>query len=64
VRDGATDEERFKSWTRDHQLPTQLWYSAYPDLTVFNIQQNARICAGLAEKPTTREALLAWLECL
>lgn len=64
VHDGATDEERFKSWTRDHQLPTQLWYSAYPDLTVFNIQQNARICAGLAEKPATREGLLAWLECL
>ena len=23
-----------------------------------------RICAGLAQKPATREAMLAWLECL
>ncbi|HKQ69200.1 MAG TPA: hypothetical protein VJT73_07670, partial [Polyangiaceae bacterium] len=64
VQDGATDEERFKSWTRAHQLPTQLWYSAYPDLTVFNIQQNAKICEGLARRPTTPEAMLAWFESL
>ena len=64
VEQGATDEERFKSWTRCNQLPTQLWYSAYPELTVFNIKQNAIVCAGLAEKPATREAMLAWLECL
>jgi hypothetical protein len=61
---GATDEERFKSWTRDHQVTTQLWYSAYPELTVRNIQRNAKICTGLAQKPATREAMLAWLECL
>ncbi|HEY3594919.1 MAG TPA: hypothetical protein VGL13_13640, partial [Polyangiaceae bacterium] len=61
---GATDEERFKSWTRAHQVTTQLWYSAYPELTVFNIQQNARICAGLATPPTTPDALLTWLQCL
>jgi len=61
---GATDEERFKSWTRSHQVPTQLWYSAYPELTVFNIQQNARICAGLADEPSTPEGILAWLQSL
>ena len=61
---GATDEERFKSWTRTHQVTTQLWYSAYPELTVFNIQENAKICAGLAERPATPEAMLAWLEYL
>jgi len=61
---GATDEERFKSWTRDHQVTTQLWYSAYPELTVRNIQHNAKICAGLAQAPATREEMLDWLECL
>jgi hypothetical protein len=61
---GATDEERFKSWTRAHQVPTQLWYSAYPELTVFNIQQNARICAGLADPPATSAGILAWLQSL
>jgi hypothetical protein len=62
VWDGAKDEERFKSWTRAHQLPTQVWYSAYPTLTVSNILQNARICAGLAKRPATRDEMLAWLE--
>jgi hypothetical protein len=64
VREGATDEERFKSWTRAHQVPTQLWYSAYPDLTMFNIQHNSRLCAGLAERPATARAMRAWLSCL
>jgi hypothetical protein len=64
VQKGATDEERFKSWTRAHQLPTQFWYSAYPTLTVFNVKQNAQICAGLASRPATEQAMLSWLECL
>jgi len=64
VDEGATDEERFKAWTRAHQIPTQLWYSAYKHLTVPNIGQNSRICAGLIDKPATREALERWLELL
>jgi hypothetical protein len=61
---GATDEDRFKAWTRAHQIATPLWFSAYPDLTVRNIQENARICAGLVEEPPTDEALRAWLQIL
>lgn len=64
VGQGATDEERFKSWTRAHQVPTQLWYSAYPELTMFNIQHNARLCAGLATRPATPDAMRAWLSSL
>jgi hypothetical protein len=64
VNEGATDEENFKAWTRAHQIPTQLWYSAYKHLTVPNIGQNSRICAGLLNKPATREALERWLELL
>jgi hypothetical protein len=45
--DGATDEQRFKSWTRDHQLVTQVWYSAYEDLTVDNINNNHKLRIGL-----------------
>ena len=61
VQDGATDEERFKAWTRAHQIPTQLWYSAYKQLTTPNIGRNTRICAGLVQKPATRQALEDWL---
>lgn len=58
---GATDEERFKAWTRAHQLPTQLWYSAYPDLTVRNIQNNRRICTELRRGFRHERAARRWL---
>ena len=51
---GATNEEQFKQWTRDHQLFTQVWYSAHPTETVRNILQNAAVSAKL-EGPTRRE---------
>jgi hypothetical protein len=44
---GARDEEAFKNFLRRHQLPTQVWFSAYGDLTAINIDNNARIRAGL-----------------
>jgi len=44
---GARDEQRFKSWTRDHQIFTQVWYSAYDTLTVDNINNNSKIRLGL-----------------
>jgi hypothetical protein len=58
---GATDEERFKAWTREHQVTTQLWYSAYPDLTVRNILLNRKICAELARGLESERALKRWL---
>jgi len=58
---GATDEERFKAWTREHQVTTQLWYSAYPDLTVRNILVNRKICAELARGLESERALKRWL---
>ncbi len=47
VNEGARDEQRFKSWTRDHQIRTEVWYSAYEDLTVENINNNTKIRDGL-----------------
>jgi hypothetical protein len=61
IRDGARDEERFKAWSRAHQLETPLWYSAYPELTVRNILQNDRISRGLIQRPAEGDALRAWL---
>jgi len=40
---GATDEEAFKAWTRAYQVPTQVWYSAYPTLSVGDVLKNAEI---------------------
>ena len=53
---GAKDEERFKQWTRDHQLVTQVWWSGVPDSTVQNIRDDIwlrRRLENLNEKELT-----------
>lgn len=47
---GATDEEAFKAWTRACQVPTQVWYSAYPTLSVGDVLKNAKIRELLGQK--------------
>jgi hypothetical protein len=49
IKDGAKDEQHFKTFIRSRQLPSPVWYSAYPHLTALNIENNARIRAGLSE---------------
>ncbi|GGV81440.1 hypothetical protein GCM10010294_55090 [Streptomyces griseoloalbus] len=63
VLDGAKDELAFKHYLRAHQLPTQVWYSAYDTLTTHNLRTNARIRAGLfgTLSPAETEAWLALL---
>lgn len=41
--DGASDGARFKAYARDSQRYTNVWYSAYPDLTVQTIDNNSAI---------------------
>jgi hypothetical protein len=55
---GAHDEERFKCWARAHQRPTQLFYSAYPELSVCAINNNTWLRAGLHEG---QHDVQAWL---
>jgi hypothetical protein len=60
IQDGATDEQRFKDYARGMQCYTQLWYSAYPFLSVVNVLNNAAIRSGLWVA-MDRQALDAWL---
>jgi hypothetical protein len=53
---GAQDEQAFKSYLRRHQVPTQVWYCAYPDLTAVNIDDNAKLRAGLVGELSSEEA--------
>lgn len=59
--DGAHDERWFKNFIRGHQLETQAWYAAYPELAAITIDQNARLRAGLSAT-LEGEELRAWLE--
>ena len=43
VTGGARDEVRFKAYARSSMVPTNTWYSAYPTLTVANMDNNMRI---------------------
>jgi hypothetical protein len=47
VKGGAADEQMFKAYARRSQIPAQLWYSAYPFLSVPNILDNAAIRQSL-----------------
>lgn len=60
---GAKDEEAFKAWTRRNQVPTQVWYSAYPNSSVGDVLRNAKIRELLGSKldQPAAEKLLALL---
>ena len=60
---GARREQYFKYYQRRHQLPTQVWYKAYPGLTLTDLDRNARIRQGLERELSDTEAL-AWLKLL
>ena len=49
---GAFDEEAFKAWARAYQRPTQVFYSAYPDLSIAVIDNNTWIRYGLHFDPS------------
>ncbi len=63
VTEGATDEERFKTWTRKYQIQTAVWYSGYRDLTVKNILRNRSIATGVY-RPMTDDQVNEWLQLL
>jgi hypothetical protein len=61
ILDGAKREQEFKNFLRRHELPTQVWYKAYPGLTAFDLKRNTLIREGI-EKPSLSEAdLRQWV---
>jgi hypothetical protein len=57
--EGAKDEETFKSWSRAYQVPTQVFYSAYTDLTIEVINNNTWIRHRL-HQPASAGGLDTW----
>ena len=55
--DGAKDEQAFKDLLRARQIVTQIWYSAYANLTAANVANNAAIRAGLTRDLSSAEAI-------
>ncbi|WP_428422502.1 hypothetical protein [Methylibium sp.] len=61
---GARIEQRFKHYQRRHQLPTQVWYKAYPGLALADLRRNQRIREGLERSAMSDAQALAWLRLL
>ncbi|HEU0016282.1 MAG TPA: hypothetical protein VFQ45_21565 [Longimicrobium sp.] len=56
IQEGARDEQKFKAYSRDSQIPTQVWYSAYRWLSVDNINNNTKVRLGLYGDMSADEA--------
>lgn len=63
VLDGSRDELAFKHYLRRHQVPTHVWYSAYPRLSAANVARNEQIRNGL-RGGMGREEAAQWLQLL
>ncbi len=64
VLDGASDEQAFKNYIRRHQLATEVWYKAYPDLSAADLAHNRRIREGFEQRGMTETEARAWLALL
>jgi hypothetical protein len=60
---GAQDMVSFRQYVRDHQIPSQVFYCAYPQATVKNILRDRRISQTLAAN-FNRHSVEQWLELL
>jgi hypothetical protein len=64
IKQGARHEKDFKYFQRRHQIPSQVWYKAYPGLTLTDLTRNQRIREGLERTAMTEAQALAWLKLL
>lgn len=64
IKGGARHEMPFKHYQRRHQLPTQVWYKAYPGLTLSDLERNRRIREGVEADEMNEQQALAWLRLL
>ncbi len=61
IKQGANRELQFKYTQRRHQLPSEVWYKAYPGLTAVDLHRNSRIREGVEARPSSLEAMREWL---
>jgi len=61
VFDGSKNEQPYKYVLRRHQLPTEVWYKAYPGLGVFDLKRNTLIRQGCEKYRMPDGKLREWL---
>jgi hypothetical protein len=58
---GAWLEQEFKRFQRHHQIPTDVWYRAYPGLTAHDLARNSRIRNGFERPTMSDDEIRRWL---
>jgi hypothetical protein len=61
VLDGSKDEQKYKYVLRRHQLPTEVWYKAYPGLSAFDLKRNTLMRQGIEQSDMSDDALRQWV---
>lgn len=61
IQDGASHGRKFKAWARHSMTISRFWYSAYPDLTVDQVERNNRIANGLRKPVLTEKDASVWI---
>jgi hypothetical protein len=64
IKEGCSDERKFKEYLLRHQLPTQVWYCAYPGLTAVDLAKNGLIRQGLESPPMSDQEASEWVALL
>ncbi len=60
IKDGASDERKYKEYLRRHTVPTQVWYKAYPGLTATDLERNTLIRQGLESSTMSDRESSEW----
>ena len=63
ITKGCGDERKFE-YLRRHQMPTQVWYKAYPGLTALDLDRNGRIRKGIESSSLTDAEARKWVALL
>jgi hypothetical protein len=58
---GSKDEQKFKYFLRRHQLPTEVWYNAYPGLSAFDLKRNILIRQGIERDDMSDAEVGRWV---
>jgi hypothetical protein len=64
ILNGCGDERKFKEFLRRHQLPTEVWYKAYPGLTAADLERHVRIRQGLESSSMSDREAREWVALL
>lgn len=61
IFDGASHGRLFKNWALASRAVSRFWYSAYPELSVDQIERNYRVATGLRRKGMTETEIRQWI---